>query len=41
VFLTPVAFSKPQTKLFGGDGYDETAKVAVEMVLLLSTKRDE
>jgi len=30
-----------QTKIAGGDGYDETARIAVEMTLLLSMKRDE
>jgi hypothetical protein len=30
-----------QTKVVGGDGYDETARLSVEMVILLATRRDE
>ena len=30
-----------QTKIVGGDGYDETARLSVEMTLLLTTKRKE
>ena len=29
-----------RTKVTAGDGYDETARLSVEMVLLLTTKRD-
>ncbi|EEH60243.1 uncharacterized protein MICPUCDRAFT_37936 [Micromonas pusilla CCMP1545] len=29
-----------RTKVIAGDGYDETARLSVEMVLLLTTKRD-
>jgi|TARA_B100001741_G_scaffold293336_1_gene274883 hypothetical protein len=34
-------FTPPQTKISGGDGYDETARFAVEMTMLLTTKREE
>jgi hypothetical protein len=30
-----------QTKVTAGDGYDETARLSVEMVLLLTNKREQ
>jgi hypothetical protein len=34
-------FTQSQTKISGGDGYDETARFAVEMTMLLTTRRKE
>lgn len=33
--------TKIRTRVTGGDGYDETARLSVEMTLLLTMKRDE
>ncbi len=34
-------FTHAQTKISGGDGYDEAARVAVYVTMLLTTRRKE